>query len=130
MEATPKFKFSPDITKPPENLFIYFINNPYIRKVIYLYAAINAKFNKKNVNYQEGLRQAVSQAQAAKPSVHFDVVAVSPVSGSQASKKNAQTHAGAIFQEMVEMGVGADRISLSAKTSGTASGSEVQIFVR
>lgn len=89
-----------------------------------------AKFNKNNVNYQDGLRQAVRQAQAAKPSVKFDVVAVSPASGSQASKKNAQTHAGTIFQEMVEMGVGADRISLSAKTSGEVNSTEVQIFVR
>ena len=76
------------------------------------------------------MRQAVRQAQAAKPSVKFDVVAVSPASGSQASKKNAQTHAGTIFQEMVEMGVGADRISLSAKTSGEVNSTEVQIFVR
>ena len=89
-----------------------------------------AKFNKSNVNYHDGLRQAVRQAQSAKPSVRFNVVAVSPVGGSQLSKKNAQNHAGTIFKEMVEMGVGADRISLSARSSDEVASSEVQIFVK
>ena len=46
------------------------------------------------------------------------------------SKKNAQNHAGTIFKEMVEMGVGADRISLSARSSDEVASSEVQIFVK
>ena len=48
----------------------------------------------------------------------------------QYSKKNAQNHAGTIFKEMVEMGVGADRISLSARSSDEVASSEVQIFVK
>lgn len=89
-----------------------------------------AKFNKSKVNYKDGLRRAVTQAQSAKPNVRFEVVAVSPVSGSQLSKSNAQSNAGMVFKDMISMGVGADRISLSAKTSGDVKSAEVQIFVR
>ena len=89
-----------------------------------------AKFNKSNVNYKDGLRQAVRQAQSAKPTVRFDIVAVTPSSASRLSKQSAQTHASTIFKEMVEMGVGADKISLSSKSSGEASSAEVQIFVK
>ena len=89
-----------------------------------------AKFNKSNVNYKDGLQRAVSSAISAKPSVRFDVVAVSPVSGSQLSKETAQKNAVAVFQEMINMGVGADKISLSSKTSSEATSSEVQIFVK
>ena len=85
-----------------------------------------AKFNKAGVNYKDGLKKAVESAQAKKPSVVFDVVAVSPASGSSAVAKNNATQ---IFQDMIDMGVGADRINLSAKV-GTGSSSEVQIFVR
>ena len=85
-----------------------------------------AKFNKTGVKYKEGLKQAVKSAQAKKPSVIFDVVAVSPASGSSAIAKNNATQ---IFQDMIDMGVSADRINLSAK-AGSGSSSEVQIFVR
>ena len=86
-----------------------------------------AKFNKPGVNYKEGLRQAVSSAVSKKPGVIFDVVAVSSAKGSPAIAKNNATQ---IFQEMIDMGVGADKINLSARTSGSAETSEVQIFVR
>ena len=89
-----------------------------------------AKFNKSNVNYKDGLTQAIRQAKAAKPSVRFDVVAVTPSSASSLTKQNAQSHASAIFKDMIEMGVGADKISLSSKSSADASSAEVQIFVK
>ncbi len=89
-----------------------------------------AKFNKTNVKYHDGLKQAVSSAVAKKPGVMFDVVAVSPAKGNALSKNAAQNNATQIFQEMVEMGVGAERINLSSRTSPNATSAEVQIFVR
>ena len=89
-----------------------------------------AKFNKSNVDYKDGLKQAVRQAQNAKPTVRFNVVAVTPSSASRLSKQSAQNYASTIFKEMVEMGVGADKISLSSKSSGEATSAEVQIFVK
>ncbi len=89
-----------------------------------------AKFNKSKVNYHEGLKRAVSNAVAKKPGVRFDVVAVAPVNGSQMSKTNAQKNASEIFQEMINIGVGADKISLSSRTSADAASSEVRIYVK
>ncbi len=89
-----------------------------------------AKFNKSDVKYKTGLKQAVSNAVAKKPNVIFDVVAVSPANGSQLSSANAKNNATQIFQDMIEMGIGADKINLAAKTSADATSSEVQIFVR
>lgn len=86
----------------------------------------SVKFNKAGVKYKDALKQAVANAQAKKPNVIFDVVAVSPASGSAAVAKNNATQ---VFQDMLDMGVAVDRINLSSKT-GTGSSSEVQIFVR
>lgn len=85
-----------------------------------------AKFNKANVNYKDGLKKAVESAQAKKANVVFDIVAISPAGSSSAIAKN---HATQIFQDMIDMGVGADRINLSAK-AGDGTSSEVQIFVK
>lgn len=89
-----------------------------------------AKFNKTGVKYKEGLKQAVNSAQAKKPSVMFEVVAVTPLNGNQLSTASAKNNATQIFQEMIDMGVGADKISLSAKNSAAATSAEVQIFVK
>lgn len=89
-----------------------------------------AKFNKPDVRFQDGLKQAVSHAVQKKPNVMFEVVAVSPARGSQLSKNNAQNNAGLVFQEMVKMGVGADKISLAARTSENATASEVHVYVK
>ena len=89
-----------------------------------------AKFNKTDVKYHEGLKHAVSSAISKKPSVMFEVVAVSPVNGTALAKNSAQNNASKIFQDMIDMGVGAERISLSSKTSSAANGAEVQIFVK
>lgn len=85
-----------------------------------------AKFNKADVDYKAGLKQAVSSALSKKPNVVFDIVAVSPANGSSAIAKNNATQ---IFQDMIDMGVGAANINLSAK-AGNGNNSEVQIFVR
>lgn len=89
-----------------------------------------AKFNKTNVKYHEGLKQAVSRAIEKKPGVMFEVVAVSPANGNALAKNSAQNNASKIFQDMIDMGVGAERISLSSKTSSAANTAEVQIFVK
>lgn len=89
-----------------------------------------AKFNKGNVNYKEGLRRAVNAAKAKKANVVFEVVAVTPISGGASARSNAQNQATTIFQEIVNMGVNAERVSLSSRTNAEASSPEVQIFVR
>ena len=89
-----------------------------------------AKFSKGNVDYKNGLSTAVSNALSAKPNVMFNVVAVSPMNGNSSAQNTAQRKATEIFQEMINMGVGADKISISSRASAEANGAEVQIFVR
>ena len=85
-----------------------------------------AKLNKAGTRYKAGLKQAVDSARAKKPSVIFDIVAVSPAAGSSAAAKSNATQ---VFQDLIDMGVSADKITLSAKTGDVAS-SEVRVFVR
>lgn len=88
-----------------------------------------AKFNKENVQYKDALKRAVNGALSKKPNAMFEVVAVSPLNGKQLSSGNAQNNATQIFQDMINMGVSADNIMLSAKTSADATSSEVHIYI-
>ena len=83
------------------------------------------KFSSKDVNYKDGLKQAVGNAVAKKQNVVFDVVAINPVKGS-----SAQGYASDIFQEIINMGVSADKVHISAKTDAKTSTPAVMIFVR
>lgn len=89
-----------------------------------------AKFNKKNVQYKDALKRAVSGAKAKKPNVMFEVVAITPASGKAVSGESAKNNATQIFQEMVSMGVSPDNIALTARNSAKANSSEVHIYVR
>ena len=89
-----------------------------------------AKFNKTDVKYHDGLKQAVSRAIEKKPGVMFEVVAVSPSNGNVLAQTSAKNNASRIFQDMIDMGVGPERITLSSKTSSAANSAEVQIFVK
>ena len=60
----------------------------------------------------------------------FEVVAVSPANGNVLAQTSAKNNASQIFQDMIDMGVGPERIALSSKTSSTANSAEVQIFVK
>ena len=109
---------------------------PYVRtsspaREVSSMSSINGKplfavnFSSQNVNYKEGLKQAVSSAVAKKQNVIFDVVAVNPVSGA-----SAQDYASKIFQDIISMNIPAERINLSSKTDAKASSPSVLVFVR
>ena len=83
------------------------------------------KFSSPDVRYQEGLKQAVANAVAKKPDVIFDVVAVNSPRGN-----NAQKYASQIFQDIIELGVSADRVNISAKIDAKVSSPAVMVFVR
>lgn len=85
--------------------------------------AIN--FSSDNVNYKDGLKQAVTSAKMKKQDVVFDVVAVNSLSGN-----GAQAHAAKIFQDIVDMGISADKVNVSSKTDMKATSSSVLVFVR
>ncbi|HUK09708.1 MAG TPA: hypothetical protein VLX09_17680 [Stellaceae bacterium] len=92
------------------------------------------RFDRANVSYDQALYSAVSRALERRPGAVFSVVAVAPASGtagqvalnSTSAKRNAES----VVRTLTDMGLPADRISISATTSATAQSNEVQVYVR
>lgn len=85
-----------------------------------------AKFVNEDIDYRDGLSNAVKAALARKPDVTFEVIAVS----NTASQGKAQSHANRIFQEIIALGVNANQVNLSARNNAKLSAPEVMIFVK
>jgi hypothetical protein len=92
------------------------------------------KFDRPTVAYQQPLYNAVSQALDRRPDASFEIVAVTPNRGnagqlalaSNASRRNAE----AVYRSLTDMGLPANRVTLSATTSASAENNEVHVFVR
>ena len=89
-----------------------------------------AKFNRRDVNYKDGLKRAVNAAKSRKASVVFEVVAVAPVKGGESARSSAQNYASSVFQEIVKLGINPERISLSSRSSVDSTSPEVQVFIK
>jgi hypothetical protein len=85
------------------------------------------KFAHENVDYGDGLRNAIDFALSSRPNAMFDVVAVTPATG---STEATQRYASKVFSDIVGMGVPPDRIALSGRTTSSVTVPEVQVFVR
>ena len=83
------------------------------------------RFANKNVNYKDGLKKAVANAVAKKKNVVFDVVAVNSLQSSSANE-----YASKIFQEVIGLGITADRVNISSKVDALADYPSVMIFVK
>jgi hypothetical protein len=92
------------------------------------------RFDKPDVAYEQPLYTAVSRALERKPSAQFTIQAVAPNAGSagdvavntNASRQNAEN----VLRSLTNMGLPADRVSLSATMSPDIQSNEVRIFVR
>jgi len=92
------------------------------------------RFDQPNVDYEQPLYTAVSRALQRKPSATFTIQAVAPNAGSaaavavntNASRQNAEN----VLRSLTNMGLPADRVSLSATMSPDIQSNEVRIFVR
>ena len=92
------------------------------------------RFDRPNVQYEEALYSALAQALEQRPGATFDVVAVSPTSGTAADLALAQSaarkNAGEVLSTIRDMGVPGNRLGLSASARPDAYSSEVHVFVR
>ncbi len=92
------------------------------------------RFDQPNVNYEPALFSAVSAALERKPNAGFDLVAVAPGSGSQGSvnlaTQTARQNAERVLRSLTDMGLPADRVSLSSVTNPPATVGEVHVYVR
>jgi hypothetical protein len=92
------------------------------------------RFDQPNVDYEQPLYTAVSRALERKPSATFTIQAVAPNAGSAAqvavntnsSRQNAEN----VLRSLTNMGLPADRVSLSATMSPDIQSNEVRIYVR
>ena len=92
------------------------------------------RFDRQNVEYEQALYTAVSRALDQRPDARFDIVAVSPSSGSAADialqRSRSRKHADDLLRTLTGMGLPADRVGLTSTTSAEAGASEVHIYVR
>jgi hypothetical protein len=92
------------------------------------------RFDRPNPAYEQALYTAVSRAIERRPEAVFDLVAVSPGRGNQAqvalASSNAKRQAETVMRSLTDMGLPANRVSLSASTSNSAQTNEVHLYVR
>jgi hypothetical protein len=92
------------------------------------------RFNRDDIDYEQPLYQAVSAALDRRPEAVFDLVAVSPAGGDQTATtvaaNRARTNAERVLRTLIDMGLPASRITLSAAAGPEAEGSEVHLYVR
>jgi hypothetical protein len=92
------------------------------------------RFDHPDVDYQQILYAALTQALQTRPGAAFSIVAVSPTRGTvtavQLSQTAAHRHAQDVLRSMTDMGVPASRLAVASATDPTATTSEVRVFVR
>jgi hypothetical protein len=92
------------------------------------------RFENPNVNYDQALFSAVSQALERRPNAAFDLVAVAPGLGNPSqvalATNKSRRDAEGVLRSLTSMGLPSDRVSLSATTNPNAQISEVHVYVR
>lgn len=92
------------------------------------------RFERPNIQYDQALFSAVSQALERRPNAAFDLVAVAPGLGSPAqvalATNKSRRNAEGVLRSLTNMGLPPDRVSLSATTNPNAQVSEVHLYVR
>lgn len=84
------------------------------------------RFDDPNVQYEQPLYEALSQALERRPGATFEVVSVSPDAGASARSRR---YADRVVNSMTEMGLPASRLRRAAASGGTSAG-EVRIYVQ
>lgn len=92
------------------------------------------RFSQPNVDYEQALFTAVSSALDRKPNAGFDLVAVAPNVGTPAqvslATSRSRRNAEGVLRTLTNMGLPADRVTLSATSSASAQVNEVHVYVR
>jgi len=92
------------------------------------------RFDHSDVDYQQILYAALTQALQSRPGAAFSIVAVSPTRGTATAVQLAQTaahrHAEEVMRSMTDMGVPASRLVVASATDPAVTSSEVRVFVR
>ena len=92
------------------------------------------RFDRTTVPYEQALYNAVSKVLERRPDAIFDLVAVAPSRGDEAtvalnsskSRRNAEN----VLRSLVDMGLPPSRVAVSGKTASTANVNEVHLYLR
>ena len=91
------------------------------------------RFDRPDVKYRQALYTAVREVLDRKPDARFDLVAVSALGDVEAQSAldavTTRRNAESVLRAMVDMGLSADRMTVSATTTSTG-GNEVRLYVR
>jgi len=92
------------------------------------------RFDRANPAYEQALYTAVSRALERAPNASFDLVAVAPTRGGQSqaalAATSARRQAETVMRSLADMGLPAQRMTLSSTTSGQTQANEVHVYVR
>lgn len=92
------------------------------------------RFDRANVDYQQAVYTAASEALQRYPNVSFEVVAVAPPGKNPAqsslANSDAQSNAQGVVRSLTQMGIPGNRIKVSSTRSPMANTPEVHIFLR
>jgi hypothetical protein len=92
------------------------------------------RFDRPDIEYEQALYDSVSAALARRAEARFELVAVTPLSGGPsdvaANAETAKRNAERVMRSLIDMGLPADRVIMSAETSDSARTNEVQIYQR
>ncbi|NJO32411.1 MAG: hypothetical protein HC869_04060, partial [Rhodospirillales bacterium] len=92
------------------------------------------RFDNPGVEYEQQLYEAVSAALARAPDVAFDLVAVAPAFGTSeeitSNSEAARQSMESVRNSLLNMGLPADRVSVSQLSDPAVQSNEVRLYVR
>jgi len=92
------------------------------------------RFDRVDVPYEQALYNAVSKVLERRPEAVFDLVAVAPAGGDEATialnSSKSRRHAENVLRSLVDMGLPPSRVAVSGKTASTANVNEVHLYLR
>lgn len=97
-------------------------------------ALVKIKFDRPDVNYEQALYIAVSEALQRYPNARFDLVAIHPTEGNAAKvaieSTRARRNAERVLRSLTQIGLPVDRVDLSYSKSDEARVNEVHLYIR
>lgn len=92
------------------------------------------RFDRADVDFQQPVYQAVSEALDRYPNARFELVAVNPGRGNPAKmaieSSRARRNAEKVLRTLTQMGLPADRVDLSSLTNDNIQNNEVHLYIR
>jgi len=97
-------------------------------------ALAKIKFDRPDVDFEQPVYTAVTEALKRYPDARFDLVAVSPTSGNAAEvaieTTRARRNAEKVLRTLTQLGLDTNRVDLAYNESPSATSSEVHLFVK